>query len=438
MADFFDRVLEKKIDRPYIEGLMKKYGKDELKNLLVKSINGEDIAGTLKSEQEVSGFNTLIRETEKFSQEIGFTDQLSQFFTNINRKDLAGAGQVRLLELETMDMIRNEFKNQIGRNPTAGEISTLLQGIDFSAPFVRAGGQRIYDPYRGIQSGTNREIPVSKPQAPTNFSEYLNSLKKTNNISAGITTKEPIFREITKANLELKKYGEELPSEIISQIIGSASTPESVAEITSSYIKSRGEAKVQEQLAGLPAQEEAAVNELEATLQEQQGRYFSEQLTPRITESLNTRGLLNTGSFATALAKAGQQSYQGVVDVTRPLRSQIKLGAPQRGFDQTLRGALEQGKSLAEATAFARNLLTTNRANSFTASQSELGRLNDLQMAQLGYASRGGSRQPSGLDYFLQYGLPVLGGVAGSFLGPYGTALGTAAGKAAADAAKKD
>lgn len=400
MADFFDRILEKRQDTPLIEGTLKKYGKPELKRYLQRAINGEDASTILPkgyTQEQIDGFNSLTRQTNKLADDLGFSPEVGEFFKGIGRSDYSGEGYSKIVALETADALRSSFKRQIGRDATDDEVSSLIRDVDFSAPFVQGDGSRNY-------------------KIPYTHDSYIDALKLRGNFNSVIQAKRPILDEIDKGRLDLKKYGEELPADFVKNILGSATTPESAQEKIAAYAKTRGEAKIQEQLSGLPAQEEKAIGELETTLQEQQGRYFSEQLAPRITESLNQRGLLNSGSFASSLTRAGQQSYQGVSDVIRPLRSQVKMGAPQRGFEQTLRGALEQGKSLAEATAFARNLLTQGRSQAFAAASSELDRIAGLQATQLGLAARGGQRQPTSMEYFLQYGLPVIGDITSSII----------------------
>ena len=105
-----------------------------------------------------------------------------------------------------------------------------------------------------------------------------------------------------------------------------------------------------------------------------------------------------------------------------PLRAQTLLEAPQQAFDFALRGASEAGRSMSSATDFLRGITTLGKTQSFAGQESALNRLFQqnqnnqmiaLQLAMMGQKSQG----PTALDYFLQYGLPTIGTVAGGYAG---------------------
>ena len=273
---------------------------------------------------------------------------------------------------------------------------------------------------------------LSDPAALKNFSS------KASNIGSLIQDNAASFNEIARTAESLKSLGLELTSDQRFQLATAGLTnPESVPQLAQSYINTATESKVQQELAGLPAQEQEAISQLDQQLQASQGQFFNETLRPQLERSLSARGLLRSGNLAESLAQAGKQLNTQRESTIAPLSASTRLGGLTRGFENTLRGALESGRSLTDAINFSRNLLTQQREFDYSASQADLNRqFQDQQLqnqlsGQLAIANATASRSSGGsaLDLFLQYGLPSLGSIVGQ---------GLSAGITAAAAKKKN
>lgn len=175
--------------------------------------------------------------------------------------------------------------------------------------------------------------------------------------------------------------------------------------------KRKDEEAIQSYLKGLPQQNETFLSDYEKSLGESQGNFFNTQLAPGIAQFMNARGLINSGDLTSSLAEAGGKLQQGIRDTVAPLRFQLGQDVSNKKYENLLRGSLEGGKSLADAIAFTRDLYKTDVNNSFLANQGQLNRDNaqtvaNQQLALL-LAMNQGKSSPTGLDYFLQYGLPT-------------------------------
>lgn len=205
--------------------------------------------------------------------------------------------------------------------------------------------------------------------------------------------------------------------------------------------KNKQEAEVNAYLNDLPGQNDKQISEFEKTLQNSQSEFFGGSLASQIIQAMNARGIVNSGDTTDSLTSAAAGLQRDVKNTIAPIRLQANQDVSNKKYENILRGALEQGQSLSSAVDFARNLYSQDLQNQFTASQADLNRKfqsdqYNQQMALRMALSRA-SDSPSGMDYFLQYGLPVLGTVAGGFAGPWGAALGGAAGSAAGGAATR-
>lgn len=302
--------------------------------------------------------------------------------------------QVLDLASEFEDLARKQVTSVLGREPSRTELFGFLDNT-----FDRLK--------EGVIRGKKGSPFLSGGDLKNAFQREL---------SGSLEGTQGQLNIINRANLDLQSLGVQLPPDITQDILLGKLGAEEAERTIETFKKSVIEGKLQQELAGLPAQEEAAISELEKSLTSQQQQFFEQDLAPTIISQLNVRGLLDSGSLATALAKTGGQLQREIRNVIAPLRAQVGLGAPQRAFEQTLRGALEAGQSLREATQFARNLIGLQREQGFTASQSQLARQfqSELfrQRAGLELALR--PKGPSALDLFLQHGLPVVGGLAQS------------------------
>lgn len=233
------------------------------------------------------------------------------------------------------------------------------------------------------------------------------------------------FSTIDKLQKEHEKIGENLDDNERRSIFHRrfADKPESDVFLAERVdeIRERG---IRKEVEKIPEKEAQAIKGIEVALGGQQKRFFEEEALPSITQQLNIRGLLDSGSLATALAQETGRGRERIEGIITPLEMQSRLGGAQRGFEQTLRGALESGRSLEDAIGFSRQLYAGEKEHDFQSAQSVLGRnfqqdmFNQEQALQFALKPKG----PSALDYYLRYGLQpsidILSGIFGR--GKYG------------------
>lgn len=198
--------------------------------------------------------------------------------------------------------------------------------------------------------------------------------------------------------------------------------------------KKAAEQKVQDQLTAFPGQQNQAISDLDMALRASQGKFFDQTLSPQIIDQLNARGILDSGSLAEAFAKSASQLNTVREAGIAPLRSNVANQSAQMNYENALRGALESGRSLTDAVAFARALQAQTNQNNFIASQNDLNRsfsneqMNQERAFELALAGR--QQGPSGLDYFLNYGLPFLSTLGGAAISGWAGADKAAGGTA--------
>lgn len=304
--------------------------------------------------------------------------------------------------------IANQFI-QANQNTISQAAIQIQKGIDsgiqaaLSRPASSAEIVGITDQLIHIQRFPS--LDSSSGQAVFNVEHFVQSAQ--NDIAGIVEQKMPMLKEIEQANSELSPYGATLPFNEALLTLRGQYPPEKFTEMVAQQKKNLLEGRISKEVSELPAREETAISELETALKGQQKRYFEEEAAPSIMSYLNTRGLLDTGSLATALARETGRGAQRIEDVTTPLRAQSRLGGLQRGFEQTLRGALESGRSLEDAINFTRQMTAATSGQQFQVGQSALQRQygqdifsqqQALEMAKL-------PKGPSALDYYLKYGL---------------------------------
>ena len=309
--------------------------------------------------------------------------------------------------------VKEQFKKQIGRDATQEEIAAVMNDI------------------------TPEEIgsTVNVNSIDKDAGGFGKSIAKQYGLNDKLTELSPKFRLVDQANLQLQNIGETLPQDIVSKLLAGDTNPEDAEVLSNTYIQTARERKYQESIPQLAQEEQTAINQFETGLQESQTRFLNESIVPNIIKQLNARGLATGGDLAASIAEASgglQREIQGQV---APLRAQSSLGAIQAKGQNILRGALESGQSLSSAMEFARNLLSQDRQNQFTAGENDINRafqqelFNQQQAIQLALGNASGG-WASGLDYFLQYGLPALSSIGAAFI-PGGIAAKIAASTAA-------
>ena len=219
---------------------------------------------------------------------------------------------------------------------------------------------------------------------------------------------------LTIAENSLKKFGLTLTDEEKRQILSADKDNANV--IASSIVNAKAEEAISGQLSQVVPQELLAIKDWETEAVEGSKREV-EEATPYLYQSLNSRGLLDTGSLSTALAKEYGIRVMGVKSKANEMSLNSKLGGITKSYENALRGALASGASLSDAIKQANEWNTLNRTQTFTAEQSNLDRQAglDAQERQIKWLLANMPKQssPSGWDYFYQYGLPVLGGLTG-------------------------
>ena len=321
---------------------------------------------------------------------------------------------VGLALYDVVPSIREDFKKKIGRDATDEEVRAIFSQNNFAEAVQNLQTDPGFRQRTNLgsalvqQGNVQGDIDIgrilSDPAALKNFSS------KASNIGSLIQDNAASFNEIARTAESLKSLGLELTSDQRFQLATAGLTnPESVPQLAQSYINTATESKVQQELAGLPAQEQEAISQLDQQLQASQGQFFNETLRPQLERSLSARGLLRSGNLAESLAQAGKQLNTQRESTIAPLSASTRLGGLTRGFENTLRGALESGRSLTDAINFSRNLLTQQREFDYSASQADLNRqFQDQQLqnqlsGQLAIANATASRSSGGsaLDLFL-------------------------------------
>lgn len=316
---------------------------------------------------------------------------------------------IRLPVAAMVAKAKTEFKKSLGRDPTQDEIASVINSLSPQ------------DEYGILNAKGFAADPLNSAGG------------KLNHLGLGdfLNVQSPKFSAIDRANLQLQNYGGSLPQDVISKILANDTTPYAADVLANTYIQTAREKKVNESLAALPGEETTAINQLESDLTGSNNEYLQNKLIPSIVASLNARGLATGGDLSASIAEAGAGLQRGVQGTIAPLRADSALGNTRRKADNILRGALEAGQSLSSAMDFTRSILSQDRQNQFSAGQADLNRsfqqdmFTQQQALQLAMMNAGQSKSPSALDYFLQYGLPVLGTVGGAFLGgPVGASIG--------------
>lgn len=350
------------------------------------------------------------------------------------RQEGTKESMLNLLAGSMSNRLAERFKNEYGRDATQPELASLFNGMNWKAYPATTNIEPIIgkiDQKTGVYSSFT---PFDK--ALPQLAEHLTSTKsEATNWEKLFENLQPKFEAVTLANEQLKSVGGALDDKQVNQIVSNSVKPENAERIAAQFVNTRAEELQRKALEDIPQQQEQAITEFEKALQASQGQFFQEQLVPQIQKTLSARGLLQSGSLAEALGGAGERLQRGREQVIAPLRAEQKLGAVQQRYGDILRSALESGRSLDEATRFARDLFQTQQAQNFAASQGALNR--QAQQEQTAFqtamqlATTKRSQSPSGLDYFLNYGLPAITTIGGAVLGgPLGAGLGSAAGGA--------
>lgn len=312
---------------------------------------------------------------------------------------------------EIVPAINDEFNRVLGRDATQAETAAIANSMDFKG-------------FIGGNLGSNANIADVANQIITKPGFLHEQLKSQGGIEGFIKQRKPMFDQITLAQSNLKNIGKTLGADEITNILNS--TPEQAKELSASYVKSYREGATNTALEGLPAKQKAVFDELDQALRGSQESFFTKDLQPSIERALSASGKgLRSGSLAEALASQAGKLNTAREGILSPLRSQTALGTQQLSFENTLRGALESGKTLTEATGFINDIFKQDKQNQFASSEAELNRIfqgeqNAQNQALMLALQSGQSDGLSSLDMFYKYGLPVLGGVLG---GPLGGAL---------------
>ena len=341
-------------------------------------------------EAQRKGLNTAILREVKDMREV--SPEFNRA-VNAQRKAIAGKASdedVSLAAQKIGEKLSEDFETRYARPPTQGESAALFNQLEFGH--------------------------VGNPNDPETFQDLVNSAS-WEGVFNSFDAKIPL---IEAANSELKNIGKELGPEEVSKILAKGLTPERADVLTSSIVKQLTEAEAKAKLEQVKPERMKAIDELDASLAKSQADYLSNDITPAIVTALRNRGLTAGPELQSVLAEVSQGLGRERESRIAPLRAQTALEAPEAAFNFAMNGASEAGRAKTSATDFLRNINVMDRGNTFTASQSALDRLfkqnqADQQTALMMAMMGGQSKQPSALDYFLQYGLPVIGSAAGGW-----------------------
>lgn len=321
------------------------------------------------------------------------------------------------------------FKKKIGREASQEELAALINQA--SPPYIGS----IVD--LSAHAGGKLELGDKAD-------EVAEGLAKQYGLEGQISTLAPRFKTIDRANLQLQNMGEKLPPDLVQKLLAQDTAPEEADVLANTYIQTAKEKKLTDSIPQLQQEEGSAIDTFEKQLGESNTRYLNESVVPTIIRQLNARGLAQGPDLASSIADAGAGLQREIQGQVAPLRAQSGLGSTQKKYEQILRGALESGQSLNSAMDFARGLMAQGRQNEFAAGQANINRafqqeMQNQQMAlQMAMMNAGGGGGPSGLDLFLQYGLPVIGGGIGAYFGgPQGAMLGSQLGSAGGNIATR-
>ena len=317
----------------------------------------------------------------------------------------------RFAERGVVGAIDQMFQNKYGRQITPAERDMITNKIDFKG--------LMDDLEKTPPSIYNKEM--TEAVRNENYSGIIDSFMRTGQMIGVFNIAEPALTQLDSLKREAETSGFSLtePEEV--SVLNASR--EALPEITSSILKNARERLVKQQSAELPAKELKALRESEQEIAETQGKFFEQTITPRIAQMLNARNLLDSGSLSTSLAKAAAELQTSRESVFAPLKTQARVGGLQRDYENTLRGALEAGKSLKEAASFANSLYTLGRQQDFSAAQYRFGRESEedrfFKTLQFKLAMNPKPKSPSPMDYFLQYGLPLISEVGSKAMSSY-------------------
>lgn len=309
------------------------------------------------------------------------------------------ADATKLATEQIVPLFQKQFKNVIGRAATDPEIASMFNEMNFAETFGRA---------RQMLDAKELSLPSEDILDPATLTKIVGDISALNPY---LTARKPLYTEITKANNQLKQIGQSLTSEQVQDILSSPDKA-TASEVASSYANTMFDDAVKKETASLQPKQEAAIGDLANAFTQQNQTALSRDFAPMIAQELNKRGMLSGGDLASSLASTAGTLQQKSNDILNPLMANVKLGGANATYDSVLRGQLAGNKSLDDAINFSRNFYNQGIQNQFAAGQNAMSQAsqNELYRQQMAMqmAMQPKQQQPSGLDYFLQYGLPTL------------------------------
>ena len=367
-----------------------------------------------------------------------FTSSFGEFDIPINEKNIEG-GVIKIIP-----SLVKAFKTKFKRDPSQDELAAAFNKINPHGILSREKAQlekEAEDQNFSYTKGKQSYVQRNMRGAFASPDKIFETLNRQSDISDSMQRIAPRIREIEIAERQL---GTKLPNDIRYNVLSSEDIEGSQREIAS-FISGEEERQVGSFLEGLPAQQEREIDELEQSLVKGQRRALEEQFYPVLQGAYGARQLLQRGELVPESAGQVAQKLQSAgipfsggdlasslseiagrlgkerESYIAPLRAETKLGGLKSKYENVLRGALESGRSLSDATAFARNLFAQQQSQQFQSGQANLGRQfqNEQQRQKMAYqlALTGQQRSPSGLDYFLKYGLPTLTSLGSAYIG---------------------
>jgi len=343
-----------------------------------------------------------------------------------------------IAEMQFLPALKEEFRRKYGRDPNDAEIEGLFSSIDFQNLFSNIAsdrGNKAFEQFRRTRREPGKVDESARGDSVRSALYELGQEISSNPADIVANFRSFLTPTLDRINdLTLAKNAEiNLAPNEVAQILSIADSGER-QKVLNSFIKAGKERGVNEFLTALPGKQDASINALDRALMGSQTAFFNRNLQPSIEASLNRRGLLTSGSLAEALGGAAANLNAARESAIAPLRHGAGQEALNKSYENILRGALESGKSLSDSIAFVNSQIAQRNQNEFTATQRNLDRdfenemFNKRTSLELEMA---GGKSPSGLDYFLQYGLPTLTSIGGTVAGGY---FGNRAAKIGADA----
>ncbi|OGW08456.1 MAG: hypothetical protein A2W75_04025 [Nitrospinae bacterium RIFCSPLOWO2_12_39_15] len=217
--------------------------------------------------------------------------------------------------------------------------------------------------------GNEKDIPLAERNARFVL-EYLKNNKRLPEPSQLERGAIPLNIDVINPLREGNIYGEFLKT--------SPETGEDVKRIqdivSGRGLKRQREEELSQFESGLESELGRGREEFLAGEQEYGGRYFQEQIAPKIAENLNVRGLLYSGDLQSELARSAAGIQSGTEQEYLRLQEEDDLFFQNAAYQTTFKKEIEAGRGISESLASERGTALERQQISFGRTQADLRR----------------------------------------------------------------